>query len=362
MYETEQINQQLINDFYKTIFKVLEENRYYAVIFVSIKKTFQHFFPNISPNTWSKYLKDYLQPIYLMKKYNFKIRDFKNQQEQEEIFSNLFDKELETLENSKDEEDIFHKELIYKIYDYLHYDRVVEFDNELYLHSYFYLYFFMDMHQEAFNKIKELKKDKTPETNYDIATNTNKDINSRIKFLTATFKPYINNPDYKSTEQEIQLHFLSNYKEEHRSIPRILAAIQNLEIDDIKELKSIKKLYPIVNAEREVKYKDLYRSFYAYCMLKMYTNSNISIDKKLDIISIASKIIFPNLRNKDKIISKKTASQNIYEANFFNYNNLRILNFGKNPFFKYKTQQEIKETELYIKLVTQNLKKYISSN
>ena len=362
MYETEQINETLLNDFYKTIFKVLEEKRYHAIIYASIKKTFQHFFPNISPNVWSKYLKDYLQPIYLMKKYNFKIRNFKNQQEQEEIFNNLFDKELEALENSTNEEDILYKELIHKIYDFLQYDKVVEFDNELYLHSCFYLYFFMDVHQEAFNKIKELKKNKTPETNYDIATNTNKDINSRIKFLTATLKPYINNPDYNSVEQETQLQFLSNYKEEHRSIPRILAAVKNLEIDDNKELISIKKLYPLVNSEREVKYKELYRSFYAYCILKMYSNSNISIDKKLDIIHITSKVIFPNLRNKDKIISKKTASQNIYEANFFSPNKLRILNFGKNPFLKYKPKQEIEETELYIKLVTKNLKKYISSN
>jgi len=360
MYEIEQINEHLLNNFYKTLFKVLEKKRYFAIIYLSIKNTFQYFFPNISPNVWSKYLKDYLQPIYLMKKYNFKIRDFKNQQEQEEIFNNLFDKELEMLENSKNEEDILHKELIYKIYDYLQYDKIVEFDNELYLHSYFYSYFFMDIHQEAFNKLKKLKKNKPIETNYDIATNTNKDINSRIKFLTATLKPFINNPDYNSIEEEARLQFLTDYKEEHRGIPRILTAIQNLEIDDNKELKSIKKLQPFINAERKIEYKDLYRSFYAYCLSKLYCNTNLSIDKKLDIISIASKIIFPDLRNKDKIISAATASQNIYEANFFNYNNLRILNFGKNPFLKYKTQQEIEETELYIKLVTQNLKKYIS--
>jgi len=346
MYELQHIDEKVVNKFFKTIYQVIQKDNWYEILFVSLKSTFHDMVPNAPDFGAKPYIKQLLKPMLELRNEGFLIRDFKNEQEREELFKNTY--------NTLIDEDKYNLDLIDYIYDLLPYDRVIEFNGKSYLYSYYYLSMYAQEHQEAYNSLQKLLANKLPEQNYDVATNSS---DNKTAFLNSMFKPKIANPNIDSSTEELQQAFSKNCLTDFRITVRSVHEISKLtHFTENFEMQAIGTLKPYINADDEITKHDIYKSWYAYAF-SVYKNKSMPETKKLKLSQLSSYVLFPHLKKSQPIYSIKSARKPIREIAFFQ--GLRLLEFTDNRTKINKTQEEIDFTQTYISIITSYLQKYI---
>ena len=166
--------------------------------------------PNFPKYTLEKYIKNSIKPILKFRENNFKVREFIDEKEREEVYENTYGDLLNKLLESEEIEDKYNLELIHYIYDLLEYDKVVIINNEKLLYSYIYLNSYASIHLEAYEKLKISYEVKPKKYNIDIATNKTKDIQGRVGFLNPMLKPIAQNQfDELSKFKELEIRELN---------------------------------------------------------------------------------------------------------------------------------------------------------
>lgn len=357
MYELQNINQEIVEKYYDSIFKAMKKDNWHSIACLSVKSAFHEMLPNFPKYELEKYIKDLLKPILEAKENNFKIRDFIDDNEREEVYELTYGYLINELENSDDIENKYNLELIYYIYDLLKYDKVVIVNDEKYLYSYLYINLYAELHLKAYTELEISYKQKPQNRNIDTATNESKDIKSKVAFLNPMLMPAIENKFADSKSEELKLGFIENYENEYRIIARSVHELAKLkEYSDNFEINEIANLEPYINSDGHITNHDLYTSWYAY-VKTIYKNDDIPVTNKLKLAQLSSYVIFPKLRGIEKlIVNEKTAIKPIREVAFFK--GLRLLDFTDNRTKIKKTDDEIKFTESYLITVTKHLKKH----
>lgn len=357
MYELQNINQDIVKKYYDSIFKVMQKDNWHNIACLSVESAFHDMFPNFPKYGLEKYIKDLLKPVLEAKENNFKVRDFIDDNEREEVYECTYGDLINELQNSNDIKDKYNLELIYYIYDLLKYDKVVIINNEKYLHSCFYINLYAELHIKAYDELEISYKQKPPNRNIDTATNQSKDIKGKVAFLNPMLKPAIENEFADSKSEELKLGFIKNYENEYRMMARSLHELTKLkEYSDNFEVNELANLEPYINSDGNITNHDLYISWYAY-VFTIYKHDDIPLTKKLELARLSSYIIFPKLRGNEKqIVNEKTAAKPIRESAFFK--GFRLLDFTDNRTKIKKTDEEIKLTENYLATVTKYFNKY----
>jgi len=353
MYELQNINQDLVTNFHQAIDKTFQKDNWNVILCLSVETACYKLIPNTAKFKLQSSIKALIKPIFEMKKQSLQIRDFINKKEREEVYHSNFDELIEKYSKSTKKEDKYNLELIDYIYDLLEYDRVVIIDNKKYLYSYIYLNTHAKSHIEAYKNLLELKANKPDENNIDTATNSTRNIETRLNFLNSLLSLPLQNPHTNSKVQGLQKHFLKNYSNEYRMIARSLYSLKEIsKTTDNFEINSISELESYINSDGEITNKDIYTSWYAHAFT-IYKNEQISIPKKLKLAKLSSHVLFPHLKDKKSIINKTTAKKPTREIAFFK--GLRLLEFTDNRTKITKSEDEIKFTEKYISIVTQEM-------
>lgn len=357
MYEFQSINQDIIKKYYDSIFKVMKKDNWHSIACLSVESAFHDMLPNFPKYALEKYIKELLKPILEAKENNFRVREFIDDNEREEVYESTYGDLINELQNSNDIEDKYNLELIYYIYDLLKYDKVVIIDDEKYLYSCFYINLYADLHVKAHYELEISNEQKSPNRNIDTATNKSKDIKSKVAFLNPIFKPAIENKFVNSKSEKLKLGFLENYESEYRMIARSLHELTKLkEHSDNYEINEIANLEPYVNSDGYITNHYLYISWYAY-VCTIYKNKDMPVTKKLELAKLSSYVIFPKLRGDEKlIINEKAAAKQIREVAFFK--GFRLLDFTDSRTKIKKTDDEIQFTEKYLVTVTKHFNKY----
>ncbi|QHG91177.1 hypothetical protein CVO_04685 [Sulfurimonas sp. CVO] len=357
MYELQNINQDIVKKYYDSIFKAMQKKNWHSIACLSIESTFHEMLPNFPKYGLEKYIKNLLKPVLEAKENNFKVRDFIDDNEREEVYEHTYGDLINELQNSNDIEDKYNLELLYNIYDLLKYDKVVIINDEKYLHSCFYINLYAKLHLKAYNELEISYKQKPSNRNIDTATNGSKDIKDKVAFLNPMFKPAIENVFADNKSEKLKLGFIENYENEYRIIARSVHELARLkQYSDNFEINELANLEPYINSDGHITNHDLYISWYAY-LFTIYKDYDIPVTNKIKLAQLSSYVIFPKLRGNEKpIINEKTAIKPIREVAFFK--GLRLLDFTDNRTKIKKTDDEIKFTENYLVTVTKYLNKY----
>lgn len=357
MYELQNINQDIVKKYYDSIFKAMKKDNWHNIACLSVESAFHDMLPNFPKYGLEKYIKDLLKPILEAKENNFKVRDFIDDNEREEVYEHTYGDLINELQNSNEIEDKYNLELIYYIYDLLKYDKVVIINNEKYLYSCFYINLYAELHLKAYYELEISYKQKPQNRNIDTATNESKDIKGKVAFLNPMFKPAIENEFADSKSEKLKLGFIKNYENEYRMIARSVHELAKLkEYSDNFEINELANLEPYINSDGHITNHDLYISWYAY-VFTIYKHDDIPITNKLKLAQLSSYVIFPKLRENEKlIVNEKTAIKPIREVAFFR--GFRLLDFTDNRTKIKKTDDEISFTENYLVTVTKYLNKY----
>jgi len=357
MYELQNISQDIVKKYYDSIFKAMKKENWHNIACLSVESTFHNMLPNCPKYGLKIYIKDLLNPILEAKGNNFKVRDFIDDNEREEVYEHTYGELINELQNSNKLEDKCNLELIYYIYDLLKYDKIVIINNEKYLYSYYYLNLYAQLHVKAYDELEISYKQKPQNRNIDIATNESKDIKGKVAFLNPMFKPAIDNKFADSKSEDLKLGFIENYENEYRIIARSIHEFTKLKhYSDNFEINEIANLAPYINSDGYITNYDLYTSWYAY-VNTIYKHDDMPVTNKLKLAQLSSYVIFPKLRGiKKLIVNEKTAIKSTREVAFFK--GLRLLEFTDNRTKIKKTEDEIKFTENYLVTVTKYLNKY----
>ncbi len=355
IYELSSINRKIVENFFQVIKKIEKKDKKEEILYCSFMETFSYLLPEFPEENLEVLVRELIKPI--LNSFTYSVRNYVDESEKYEVYQNTYSNLIDEISRSEKREDQCNLELINYIYDLLDYDKVIIINNEKYLYSYYFLSHFGNFHLKVFHELKKLKIHKPAEVNIDIATNTTRSIDKRIDFLNPLLNLSINNPNKKSKKEELQNLFLENYAQEYRIIARSIYQLSQIkESVNNYEIKAIADLEPYIDSDKEITYKKIYTSWYAY-IFNMCQQTDMPVSKKLKLAQLSSYIIFPNLQGKDPIISEKTARKPIREVAFFK--GLRLLDFSDNRNKIKKTDEEIEFTENYLSLITEELSKYI---
>lgn len=378
MYELQNINQDIIANFYKAINKAKEHENWHTIILVSVKNTFRDMLPELSSHVTNRYVQEFMKNILDIKDFNITVRDFIDNNEAIEVYNITYKELIEECENSYDVVDKDNLTLIDYIYELLEYDKVIIVDDEKSLYSFTYLSSLYTQYLEAYNKFKSNQQNNKSEKAINTSSNTATGYKNKVKFINEYLEPYINHPNIDSKKEEIQLKFIKDYDEYHHIMARSIysiAKIKDLHDDLITNI--IGGLAPWIDSDGEIIEKDFYISWYASIFL-LYANSDMPLKKKLELARLSSYVVFPHLKKiKKTIIPNKSTSSKKYtikdetiveyqisansvtkpirEKSFFE--GLRLYDFSDGRFKITKTQDEIDQTEQYLKIVTKHLNK-----
>ena len=360
MYELQNINPEITKKFWKLLYKAMQHSNWDKIILLAVKNTFYSMIPNTQHHWLESYIKNYIQEFSNLKNINFQIRDFRDKDEQEKVYHLTYDSLINKLENSTKPEDVHNLELTDYIYELLPYDKVIVIDNEKYLYSFFYLSLYGEQHLYAYEDLKVLYKNKPAEKNYDIATNTTKDIKNKTSFLNDTLQLEINNPFANSEKAEIQYQLMQEFEtQSHLTVRTVYEFSKIKDESNIKEISAIGELQPYLNSDDKIEYKDIYISWYAY-VFSIYKRFGINIPttKLLKLAQLSSQVLFEPLREIDKpLINQKTATKVLREVSFFN--GLRLMDFSDMRKKLKKTNDEIEFTEEFMRHLLNNLLKHL---
>lgn len=378
MYELQNINQNIIRKFFEAIKKAKEHENWHTIILVSVKNTFHDMLPELSSHITNRYVQEFMKNILDIKDFNITVRDFIDNNEAMEVYNITYKELIEECENSDDVIDKDNLILIDYIYELLEYDKVIIVDDEKSLYSFTYLSSIYRQYQEAYNKFKSNKQNNKSEKAINTSSNTATGYNNKVKFINEYLEPYISHPNIDSKKEEAQLEYIKSYDEYHHIMARSIHHISK--IKDLPEdliTNVIGGLAPWIDSDGEIVEKDFYVSWYASIFL-LYKNSNIPLKKKLELARLSSYVVFPHLKkvkktitpNKNKSskkyiikdeaiveyqIKESSYRKPIREKSFFE--GLRLYDFSDGRFKVTKTQDEIDQTEQYLKTVTKHLNK-----
>jgi hypothetical protein len=378
MYELQNINQNIIANFYKAMKKAYEKANWHSIVFVSVKNTLHDLLLEVPQYVTNRYAQELLQPILDMKDYKITVRDFIDKNEAIEVYKSTYKELIEECENSSDVVDKNNLELIDYIYELLEYDKVIIINNEKSLYSFTYLSEIYTQYQEAYNKLESNKQANKSEKAINTSSNTATGYKNKVKFINEYLEPYINHPNIDSKKEEIQLKFIKEYDEHHHIMARSIYSISKIkDLHDDLITNIIGGLAPWIDSDGEIVQKDFYISWYASIFL-LYANSDMPLKKKLELARLSSYVVFPHLKKvkktitqnkgasskkytiKDEIIveyqiKESSYTKQIREKSFFE--GLRLYDFSDGRFKITKTQDEIDQTEQYLKIVTKHLNK-----
>lgn len=341
MFELTGISQKIIKDFYQAIEKTLQKDNWDKIFFVAVKGAMHSLIPGASFPFIEPYAKKLIKEISDYRE-QLTLRDFVDDNEAVEVFHNTFKSMDSNLSDS---------ELIDTIYDLLEYDKVIIYDNEKYLASVVYLVFWMDEHEKAYKSLRKLKDNKPAEMNYTTSTNTLKAPRDKVKFLKASLQLQISHPYIESTLEEKQMDLLDLYGEEHHAMARSIHCIHKLKNDlnvDEPNVNAVAKLKHHIDSDGTIEYKNIYISWHAHCfgIYKRISKKKIPVKKLLKVAKLYSYEIFPELKGK-KLLSESTVKKPVRESGFFD--GLRLLDFSDSRHKIKRTDEDIKDTETYMK-------------
>lgn len=357
MYELQDINPELVTNFYKAIAKVFEKENGYDLLSKTIKETLLSLEPEMPLNLLQTSVDMLIEPVKETNK-NQSTRSFVSQEEAEKIYYKTYKKIIKEAENSKEDWDKYNLVLIDYIYDLLPYDKVSIINGKEYLYSFINLTLYAEKHLIALDQLEDTLKVKPPEKNIDTATNTNKASKDKVKFLTEQLQTPILNPHYDSKKEEVQLNFLKYYDKESAMIARTVYIYSKIltQLPNQFEAKVIGELEPFVNSDRLITKKDIYMSWYAHAIsvYKRSSNNTIPIEKALKIAELSSKVLFESLRKRKKsLCSIETARKPIRERSF--YKGLRLCDFSDNRLKIKRSQEEIDFFTEYLTLIIKQI-------
>lgn len=358
MYELQNINKDINNKFYQAIFKAMQKENWHSIACLSVESTFHDMLPNFPKYELEKYIKVLLKPILEAKEKNFKVREFLDESERNQVYENTYGNLINELLESERIEDKYNLDLIYYIYDLLEYDKVIIIDSEKYLYSFMYISSYAQTHLKAYEQLSICYENKPSNKNIDIATNKTKDKKSQLNFLNPMLKPVANNKlDPNNKAAQLKLNFIKNYETEYRMIARSVHQLAKLkECSENFEVNTIGSLETHINSDGITTNHDIYISWYAH-IYTIYKSSNIPVTQKLKLAKLSSYVIFPNLRDTKKlIVNEKTAIKPIREVSMFR--DLRLLEFTDDRTTLKRTNEEIKFSEEYLTKVTKYLNRY----
>jgi len=357
MYEFQNINKDISDKFYKSIFKAMKKDNWDIIACLSVKSTFHDMLPTFPKYELEKYIKVFLKPILEARKNNFIVRDFINDEERKEVYEDTYGDLIDKLSDSEVIEDKYNLKLIYYIYDLLEYDKVIIIDNQKYLYSSIYINAYAETHLKAYKDLETSYANKPKNCNYDTATNKTKDKKSQLNFLNPMLKPAIQNEFVDSKAEKLKLDFIKNHETEYRINARSIHELAKLkEYSDNFEINAIGSLEPYINSDGLITNHNIYISWYAHVYV-IYKNNTIPVTKKLKLAQLSSYVIFPKLRDKENfLINERAAIKPIREIAMFK--DLRLLEFTDDRSIIKRTDNEIKFTEEYLITVTKHLNKY----
>lgn len=378
MYELQNISQNLIKKFYEALKKSKEHKNWYILIFVSVQNTLHELLPTMPKYVTNRYVQEIIKPILELKDFDITVCNFLDKSEAIEVYNITYKELIEECENSDDIVDKDNLILIDYIYELLEYDKVIIVDDEKSLYSFTYLSSLYIQYLEAYNKFKSNQQNNKSEKAINTSSNTATGYSNKVKFINEYLEPYINHPNIDSKKEETQLEYIKSYDEYHHIMARSIHHISK--IKDLPEdliTNVIGGLAPWIDSDGEIVEKDFYISWYASIFL-LYANSDMPLKKKLELARLSSYVVFPHLKKvkknitqnkstsskkytiRDEIIVEYQIKENSYikpirEKSFFE--GLRLYDFSDGRFKVTKTQDEIDQTEQYLKIVTKHLNK-----
>lgn len=87
MYELQNINEDLTNKFYQSIFNTMKKN-WHNIAYLSVQTAFHDMLPSFPKYELEKYIKQQLKPILEAKENSFTVRDFIDEDKKEEVYEN----------------------------------------------------------------------------------------------------------------------------------------------------------------------------------------------------------------------------------------------------------------------------------
>jgi len=367
MYELEQINPKISKKYFNVMAKVTKTKDPYILLTSIMRDTFYHLIPTQANYFVKNYIKRTLEPLKLQIELNYKIRSFKSQKERLEVFKILeerFDyKIFETEIEKKEFEDIMDT-----FYDLLDYDLYEEESGEVFLYSLNHIFSLAKKHIKALEELIEQNKNKPPESNYDIATNTNDTKEKMVAFKLNYLNNELANPllsEKLTLEYEYQKDTLLDF-----------ITCNHLTVRSIRELKKIRNDFPndsfiksktdllhTLNSDKPIDAIEIYRSFFT-CVFGVYAFTSRTNKKKIPysklyiFASQLSELFFPELKKlKKPLFVKEKTKKPIRETSI--YNGLSLISFEDGRYKIKKEQDEIKFTEEYLETIIHFSQRYL---
>lgn len=362
MYELQNINQDIVENYKRIIEQVEKKENAYKILELTLVNTFKTLIPDLDDKINKVFVILFLKPIFNLGNIKKVIRDFSDKElvEAKEIYHNNYSKIIRHIESKTDDMSKSNLELIDYIYELLEYDKVIESNYKKYLYSFSYINAYYLQYKKALEQLELLLKSKPAEKNIDIATNTNSAYKDKTKFLETILNDKLLNPYSPNRDiLELQLEFIKSFAGDYRRMARSIYTLSTIQkyTDDINT-NVIGDLEAYLDSDMEITKEDLYMSWYAN-VFTIYDNSKISLSKKLKLARLSSHVIFPELKNNKSFkVTEYTAKKPIRERAFFK--GLRLLEFTDNRLKIIKSDEEIESTEAYFKELTFFLNKYMN--
>lgn len=361
MYELNGVSSTIIASYYEAIIKADKHPLANIIIVIAVKQAFHTLEPNFPIRVAESYITKLLKPYFDRKRLGIITRDFKDQEEAEKIFIDMFGELLDALDDNETEECLYMRKALHCVYDLLSYDKVIVIENETYLSSWINLEYWSEQHTDAYEKRALLQQAKPDEENIDIALNTNKAYRDKIKFLNnkvSTVNPFLKNEISEIKEKIIQL-----FVEEYRMTARAVYGMSQIldEHSDIPIVRAFGELEPEIDSDATIPKKDIYESWYAY-VVRIYDQSSkqtAPLKKVLELAKYYSYVMFPDIPKKRALISLDKAKKPIREKSFFK--GLRLYEFTDNRLKIVRPNDEVKFTEAYLLEVTKQLNRLSKS-
>ena len=367
MYELQDLNQNVVQNFYETMANTLEKKNILPIV-KAIEFAVKKELPNEPQHIIVPIIRTVIKE--LKKTQLIKIEPFKYKDEGYDLFKKQYGDNLRFAEQ-KDCPEIY-KDMIDVSYDLAKYDKKIIYKNQEYLFNTNFLLQKFKQHMKAdarwlrYNKLKK----QNPERNTNISLNTNTILKKQLSFLNPKYNLYNSNPYHKDLTTDMELNLIDAFKEDKHMIARAIGTINNIKfrIDKIKEnkissslVKSFDTMQHTLDSDVPIQRKDIINSWLtniAYLYIKINPQHIPKTLLSEYITKVARATTIYKLSKKDNCVF---SPDQLREATFREikyYKGLRLLEITDNRKKLTKSEQTIIETERYLKNITQYLHKY----